>query len=220
MSDLRDKIEGTEAAGVGAGGPGLGCGGGGADYCAADVKQLLEWGCPVLAYARAKGVPLSPMTFKIQGIFQQVSDDLVPDIGNTQKIVVPTIVDQIDVQVDNQNTPAGLDSLTNYFFSLQSGIEVKMKAVGTPRYSVADDFIPIRAFARRYTGWILERTEGIKMDLQATILPLPFAPIAVTFTFQCRTAYWKKLFMMQDEQALQELANCGYDVSCYTIRNS
>lgn len=223
MTNPRDIVEPTpHEAGVGAGpggrrfgerAVGLACGGG--SYVDVSVQELLLWGCPVLAYARAKGVPLSPMTFKCAGTFEQVSQDLVPDVGNSQKIVVPTIVDEIKVQVDNVNTPEGLDSLTNFFFARQSGIEVKMKTVGTPRYSIADDFIPIDAFARKYTGWILELTEGIKLDLQATILPLPFSPIKVTFTFQCRTAYWKKLFRMRDDQALMALKDCGVDVGCY-----
>jgi hypothetical protein len=196
------------------GGVGVGCGPG-SGTCDADVMTLLLWGAPVLAYARAKGIPLAPEEFKVEALFEQVSQVLVSDAGNSQKLVTPTIVDEIHVQVDNQNTPSGLDSLTNFFFSYQSGIEAKMKAVGTPRYSIGDDFIPIKAYHRCYTGWILERTNGIKMDFTATILPLPFAPILVTFTFHGRTAYWKKLFLMRDDQALQALKDCGYDVSCY-----
>lgn len=184
-----------------------------ADDMADDVYGLLRKGSPMLAYAVACGVPLAPWKTSVQGIFATTAVVTVPEVANSTKLVQDTIVDRISYQVQNLNTPTSdFSSFAEYFYSLQSGIEAKLKVVGTPRYAIVDSFTPISLIAGPTGGWILTMDEGLVMDFNATVT-LPFAPLKITFTFECRTTHWAKLIKMDNGTALTNLTNMGYDCS-------
>ena len=174
------------------------------------VYDMLTVGSPRLAYALACGVPLVPYDINCVALFGDVSVVLVPDVGQNVKIVQDQIVREIRFQVQNQTTPAGFDSITNYFFEQESGIEARLKTVGAGGgYNPVPEFTPIKLIAgplRR--GWLLTYTNGLVMDFQATVA-LPF-PVKVTFTFKSETVYWPRLIDMTSYEALQKLKSMGY----------
>jgi hypothetical protein len=198
--------------------PGLGCGPGPDGFApagcptgmAAAVWEMLTLGSPRLAYALACGVPLVPYNIKVAGLFPSTNTTLVPDQGQNVKIVQDMIVREIKFQVQNQNTPGGLDSITNYFFQLESGIEARLKTVGAGGgYNPVPEFQPIATIAGKLRkGWLLTYTNGLVMDFQASV-QLPF-PVKVTFTFESETVYWPRLIDMTSYEALRCLKKMGY----------
>src|SRR5579875_3235646 len=112
---------------------------------AKDVYRYLRLGSPRLAFAAACGVPRVPWSFRVEADFTETSQTEVTQAGNDVKIVQDTFIEEIKVQVQNQNTPGGLDSLTNFFFEMESGIEANMKVVGAGTgYMPIPEFTPLK----------------------------------------------------------------------------
>jgi hypothetical protein len=174
------------------------------------VFDMLVVGSPRLAYALACGIPLVPFDIKCSGLFTDPSVTLVPDVGQNVKIVQDMVVREIKFQIQNQKTPAGLDSITNYFFEQESGIEARLKTVGAGGgYNPVPQFMPLKLIAGPLrTGWLLTYTNGLVMDFQATV-PLPFG-VQVTVAFKSDTVYWPRLIDMTSEEALKKLKKMGY----------
>jgi len=216
-----EKANGT---GLGAGSSGLGAGskglGWGPDRLTAQVYEMLAVGSPRLALAVAMGLPIIPYQFAVVGTFVNQGTTLVPDAGNDVKIVQDTVIDSVDFQVQSGITPQGLDSLTNWFFQYQSGIQAKLKVVsgsqGQAGYQVIPNFTPINLIPNivdKYFNdqkWLLSYTNGIVMDFNASV-PLPFAPVTVTFTFSGRTSYDQKLLDTRNSEAVKKLEQMGYN---------
>lgn len=182
---------------------------------AAAVYEMLQVGSPRLAYALACGVPLVPYDIKVDGLFTDTSVTLVPDKGQTVKIVQDMVVHEIAMQVQNQNPPSGMDSLTDFFFELESGIEARIKTVGAGGgYNPVPEFTPIKTIVGPLKkGWVLTYTNGLIMDFQATV-PLPF-PVKVTFVFKSETVYWPRLIDIDSAKALERLKKMGYVCSAF-----
>jgi hypothetical protein len=187
---------------------------------AAEVYKALRYGSPRLAFAQACGVPLVPFSIRVVGDFPDVAQALSPSDGNTIKIVQDTFISEIKFQVQNQNPPSGLDSLTNFFFELESGIEARLKTIaGGTGYNPVPDFTPIKLISRRLVDeqsgpWLLTYDNGLVMDFQATVLPLPF-PVKVTFVFEGKTSYFPKIIDMSQLQAVKMLKEMGYLCDAY-----
>lgn len=193
------------------------CGaGGGVDP--EQVYSLLKLGSPRLAYAVACGVPLVPWTFNVQADFTSVGQTEVSQAGNNVKIVQDTLIQEIKIQVQNQNTPGGTDSLTNFFYELESGIEANLKIVGAGTgYMPVPEFTPLKHIARKFAcgkEWLLTYNNGVEMDFQATVSPLPF-PVVVTVSFEGVTSAWPKLIDISQSDAVQKLKSLGYLCDTY-----
>lgn len=174
------------------------------------VYDMLTIGSPRLAFALACGVPLVPYQVPVVALFGDTSVTLVPEVGNDVKIVQDFAVKKVVFQVQNQETPSGFDSITNYFYELESGIEARLKIVGAGGgYNPVPVFTPIREIAGDLDRpWLVTYTNGFVMDFQATV-PLPFA-VKVTFSFKGETVYWPRLIDMSSLEALKALKKMGY----------
>jgi len=203
---------------------GLGCAGDSqsAGHCPSGVEpaisklvyELLRAGSSKLAYSVASGFPLVEYAYTLEADFETTSTTTIANVGQDQKVVQDSIIDDVVYQVQNQNTPAGLDSITNYFFELESGIEATMQIVGAGGgYEPYNMFTPIRLMCGPKKMWLITYNNGIVMNFNASIT-LPF-PVTVTFVFRCRTSYWRKLLEMTSYEALCELKEMGYLCKTY-----
>jgi hypothetical protein len=186
------------------------------DAQACAVYELLQAGSPRLAYAMSRGVPLFPYVIIINALFADTSETDITNAGNLPKIVQDTIIDDVDFQVQNQNTPQGFDALTNYFFQLESGIKADVKIIGAGGgYNMIPDFTPLALIKRaiKQPGWLLTWNNGIVMDFHASI-PLPF-PVEITFAFKGRTSYWPRLIDISNDEALRKLKESGFVCDMY-----
>jgi hypothetical protein len=214
MTESTKDLAAARAPGLGCGSPGVpaGC----PSHVVEEVYRLLDLGSPKLAFAVASGAPLVPFYIPVAGLFQTVGQTLVPKNGNPSRLVQDTIIEEIELQVQNQNPPSGLDSLTNEFFELQSGIEATVKIVGPGGgYNPVPDQMPlksIKGYLRR--PWLLTYTNGINVDYFATVSPLPF-PVKVTLTFKGVTSYWKRLIDISPLECLRGLTDMGYLCDSY-----
>lgn len=188
---------------------GLGCPGTGSRLERA--AAFLEAGAPRLALATAWGVPLAPYKIIVPAEFEATDTQQVADVGNAEKLVQEYVIDWISFQVQ---TPTA-ETITNdpigqFFFQYVSGLQAKLRVIGTPRYDVVPDFTPISEIAGPTPAWILTWTNGLKMDFLSTIA-LPEAPVVVTFTFHGRTTHWDKLLSdtMSMTEVLKALEDCG-----------
>ena len=111
--------------------------------------------------------------------------------------------------MQNQDTPSGLDSLTNFFFEQESGILATMQIVGAAGgYQPYNFFTPIKLMCGPKKMWLITYNNGIVMNFNASVA-LPF-PVTVTFVFRCRTSYWRKLLEMTSWEALCKLKEMGF----------
>ncbi len=179
------------------------------------VYEILDMGSPLLAYAVAAGHSLAPFKYPIKGRFPDTLTVSVPQASNPDKVVQDMIVDRITWKLVNENTPTTqFSAQENEFFSRNSGIEAIVKVVGAPRYSVADKFTPVTEIAGKTPGWLLRATNGVTVQLQATV-KLPDSPMSGVFTLHTRTSHWEKILGMSDETAIRRLQQLGYDCSAF-----
>lgn len=184
---------------------------------ASEVYRLLDLGTPKLAYARAMGFTLEPFWILVPALFSNTSVITVPNAGNPSKIFQDTLITEVDYQVQNQNTPAGFDSLTNEFFELQSGIQAQIKVEqGAGSYNPAPDYTPIKLLRKKLLRpWLVGINCGFKMNFKATVT-LPF-PVEVDFVFFGETTWWPKLMDMTALQCLKKLQEMGFVTSIQDV---
>ena len=175
---------------------------------------------PSIALAVARGDQLVPYIANCKASFTDpnVSSVLgvsMEGVNNGPPIVQASVIDHIDYQIDQQNAFAGqtLKSLADFFFGMQSGIEVNLDVFGAPNYSPLPFFTPIRSavgFLKRAwpMGWFLRYNNGIKMDFNASI-PLPSLPVNVCVSFCMWTPADARYVRLTDRDALAQLAECG-----------
>jgi len=152
-----------------------------------------------------------PYSIRVVGPFTDVSQTLVPDVGNDVKIVQDSLIKKIRFQVQSQNPPSGQDSLLNFFYQYQSGILARIKTIaGGTGYNPIPNFTPINLCARELeTPWLLTYNNGIVMDFEASVSPLPF-PLVVTFVFEAETTVFPKTIDMTNMQAIRALQDMGF----------
>lgn len=182
-----------------------------------EVYRLLDLGTPKLAFARAMGFTLEPFHIIVSAPFPTTQTASVPNAGNSSKIFQDTLITEIDYTVTNTATPAGFDSITNYFFAEQSGITAQIKVEqGAGSYNPVPDFTPIRLLRKKVCRpWLLGINCGIKMNFKASVV-LPF-PLQVDFTFYGETTWWPKLMDMTALDALKKLNAMGFATSMQDV---
>lgn len=182
------------------------------------VQAMLSAGSPRLALAVAMGVPLAPWFVPVVATFSTVSQAAANGTASQQKFVQDTLITRISYQMQNLNTPtSNFSSFAANQFALNSGITARMKVTGAPRFTVADDYLPITELVSTCSetcGWVLGDTNAIIMDFQST-MTLPFAPLVVTVTFHGCTTHWSKLVDMSITDALKKLEELGHDIGTY-----
>jgi hypothetical protein len=197
---------------------GLGCPGGPLD---AGVYAMLAAGSPRLALAKAWGVPLAPYLINVRAQFADTDTTDVPDVGSDVKIVQDTLIDAMVVRITNQGSSANenvFQTLSDFFFNFQNGLDVKLDVMGAPRYSVAPKFTPISTIADVVNGqshwpggWILTYQQQLFMSFHANVT-LPDAPLDVCCTFRGWVPTNDMFFDMSNRAALGYLIALGYTV--------
>jgi len=201
---------------------GLGCGDGGMGSLAASVYTMLAMGSPRLALAKAKGIPLAPYMINVRATFPDTSTSIVPDVGSDVKITQDTFIDSMIVRTENQSVTANQNQFqaqSDFYYGIQSGIEVTLDVQGAPRYTVAPKFMPvsnlmdaINGGAHRGMGWILTYQQQLFMSFQAKVT-IPTAPIEVICTFSGWVPVWDELVAMTNREAIKQLReDCGFQI--------
>ena len=182
----------------------------------AGIYAMLAAGSPRLALAKARGVPLAPYIINVRATFSDTTVSVIPDVGSDVKIVQDTLIDALVVRVENQSLTANqnqFQSLSDFFFNFQSGIEALLTVQGAPRYDVVNKFTPLSTIADMVSGgshwpggWVLTYQQQLKMDFNAKVL-LPFAPVEVICTFRGWVPVTASFVTMSTKEALDSLTN-------------
>lgn len=200
-------------------GMGIGVGDGGMGPLAAGVYAMLQAGSPRLALAKAMGVPLAPYIINVRAIFPDTDTTVVPDVGADVKIVQDTLVDALVVRIINESNTANqnqFQTLSDYFYNFQSGIEATLDVVGAPRYSVAEKFTPLGNLCDAVNGdshwpggWILTYQQQLMMSFRTTV-NIPAAPVEVICTFRTWTPTNDMFVAMSNREAMDRLGEIGF----------
>lgn len=197
---------------------GLGCGGDGG-FLSREIAKYLALGSPRLALAVALGVRLAPYLISVRAQFEDTDTTDIPSEGSDVKIVQDTMVDAMVVRLTNQSEIANssvLQTLSDFFFNFQSGIEANLDVQGAPRYTVAPHFTPLSTMADVVVGgshwpggWVLTYQQQLLMAFHASV-SLPFAPIDVACTFRAWVPTGEMFVEMTNREAMQKLEDdCG-----------
>jgi hypothetical protein len=195
---------------------GLGCADDSYGPLAAGVYSMLAAGSPRLALAKARGVPLAPYMISVRAVFPDTSVTLVPDVGSDVKIVQDTLIDSLVIRIQNESTTANqnqFQTLSDFFYGYQSGIEATLDVQGAPRYAVAPKFIPLSVLGDPNNGvghwpggWVLTYQQQLFMSFQAKIL-LPTAPIEVICAFRGWVPVTEAFVSMTNREAINALTS-------------
>jgi hypothetical protein len=203
-----------------------GCGG--LDHWQKSVYELLALGYPRLALARAQGIPFVPYYINVRTTFDNPDRNLNPEVGSDVKIVADTIIQSIDYTITRDRTPQNVfQPQSDYYFSLQSGIEAKINVVGMPRPSIAPKFTPLSTLAKSvgtsghgfpHGIWVMTYQQQLLVDFLARV-QLPDFPTTVVLTFKTLTPATDKFdgVNITDREALIRLRDmCGFCIpDCY-----
>jgi hypothetical protein len=169
---------------------------------------------PQLALARALGVPFAPYILNIQNTFQSTSPLTLNPVSfqNPGSITQPSIVDRMMFEIDQPTAFDGqvLKSVQDFFFGLQSGIAATLDVTGAPRYTVAPFFTPLRTLCAMVNegwpaGWVLNHTQNLVMQFQATQGALLTPPTIVTVSFRLWQPFSNEFVQMTDGEARSQL---------------
>ena len=186
---------------------------------AADVYMFLRLGSPRLALARAWGVPMAPYLVNCRGTFPSVSTSVLTNVDSQQKIVQDTYVDCVVGRITNLSTTANqttLQTLSDFFYNFQNGIDVTCQVVGAPRFSIAEFPTPASTFADMFNGgsrwgngWTLMYQQQLSMQYTPNIT-LPTAPLDLTFSYRSWVPTNDMFIDMTSSQAIQKLRDDGF----------
>lgn len=182
----------------------------------AGIYTMLAAGSPRLALAKARGVPLAPYFVNVRAIFPDTSTTLVPNVGSDVRIVQDTLIDSLIVRIQNESVTANqnqLQTLSDFFYGFQSGIEATLDVQGAPRYSIAPKFTPLSVLADPVSGvghwpggWVLTYQQQLSMSFNAKVA-LPYAPVEVICSFRGWTPVTQAFVTMTNREAIALLAS-------------
>lgn len=198
---------------------GLGCGDGGMGPLASGVYDMLKLGSPRLAYAIALGVRLVPYYVNIRATFDDLSVVDIPTVGADVKIVQDTLFHDIVYKIFNKSMTVNssvLQTQSDFYFNVQSGIEAVFDIQGAPRPSLAPKFTPLANLAdglENFSGWpkgfVLTYQQQPAMSFHASIA-LPYVPIEVVVTLRGWTPQNEMFVDMSNKDAFCGLEECGF----------
>jgi hypothetical protein len=194
---------------------GFGCGDSDFGPLATGIYSMLAAGSPRLALAKARGVPLAPYFVNVRALFPDTDTTLIPDVGSDVKITQDTLIDSLVIRIQNESTTANqnqFQTLSDFFFGFQSGIEATLDVQGAPRYSVAP-FTPLSCLGDPNNGvghwpggWVLTYQQQLLMNFRTKIL-LPYAPIEVVCSFRGWVPVTQAFVSMTNREAITALQN-------------
>lgn len=202
-----------------------GCGGaadaGGDAYGSrrAECDYWLSAGHPRIALAKILGVPFLPYLFNISCTFDSPAITTVPTVGaDVKKLNQDIIIDGIAVSITNDTPPLNVfQTMSDFFFNYQSGIEATLDFQGTPRPSLVPNFTPVRSIGEIINsdypkGWVIAPTQAPVMSFNARIA-LPVFPITVKCTFRGKTPVNDLFVNVTSRDAIEALRKCGVPIS-------
>ena len=180
------------------------------------ILQMAQFS-PQLALALVKRVRFAPFHVNIRTSFVDSTITLNPVSFDGGNISQPSLCDSIEYEINAPNAFPGtqLKSLSDYFYGLQSGIQAKLDVQGAPRYTVTQDFTPIRALFHALGeawphGWVLQYNQIVSMQFQQTI-PVPTYPTNVVATFRLwQPAGTDEFVQMTTVEANRQLQQLGW----------
>ena len=127
----------------------------------------------------------------IRAAFVDTTNTLNPSVFDGGNLSQPSLCDSVEYKIDQPAAFPGtqLKSLSDFFYGLQSGIQVLMDVFGAPRYSITGpSFTPIRALFHSLGdawphGWVLQYNQTVQLQFQQTI-PVPTYPTNIVTTFR------------------------------------
>jgi hypothetical protein len=189
---------------------GFGCGESDFGPLATGIYSMLAAGSPRLALAKARGVPLAPYIINVRATFPDTSTTLVPDVGSDVKITQDTLIDSLIVRIQNESDTANqnqFQTLSDFFYGYQSGIEATLDVQGAPRYSVCG-FTPLSTLGDPNNGvghwpggWVLTYQQQLFMSFNAKVL-LPTAPLEVVCSFRGWVPVTQAFVSMTNREAI------------------
>lgn len=158
---------------------------------AGEVYRLLRLGSPRLALAKAMCVPFQPTNSNIRAVFSATSVTTIPNVAADQQYSQDTDITDVDWIIQNESSTANqneFQTLSDYFYTLQSGIGATIQVGKAPFYAVAPNFTPLktliggicRVIDKR--GWVVGKTQQLTMSFNANVA-IPYAPVEVIVTF-------------------------------------
>ena len=179
-------------------------------------EDFIRAGSPQLALAKAKGATLTPWVMTINAVLPDASTPALAQTSADQ-IIQDTLVTQMTFRLINGGSAntSTLQTMSDYYFNFQSGIQVTLNVGGRPGYPVVENYtdfsIVIDTLCEgrgSIDGWILRDSQFLKMDFRPTIaLPTSNVPINVSVAFKCWTAIGDEWVHMKNRSALDQLAN-------------
>ena len=174
----------------------VGLGKGGAYWSQDDIWSVAQYS-PQLALAKAMRVPFQPFVLTIENTFVDSTTAIsnFQNFGSTpntagNKLIWPSIVDAVTYEIDAPSMNAGNSRQFEeaFYYGLQSGIRATMLVLGSPKYSVAPDFVPLRLLCDNLngawpSGWVLQPNSSVQMQFQQFI-PVPVPPVTVVVGFR------------------------------------
>lgn len=183
--------------------------------CASEVDKWLSRGYPRLALAHALGIPFAPYVFNVKATFGSSATTNVPNVGADVKIVQDTIIDDIVTRIVIARPPANVfDTLSDFFFNFQSGIEATLDVEGKPGFSIAPKFTPLSTLtdivrSACKIGWAMTWQQQVEMAFNCAFA-LPEFPVNVCVTFLGRIPQSEEFSGMTNLTAVQLLkSECG-----------
>lgn len=183
-----------------------------------DVDRWIEKGYPRLALAVALGVPFAPYVLNVKGVFGSAAVTNIPNTGSDVKLSQDVIIDDMMTRIVIARPPANMfQTMSDFFFNFQSGIEATLDVMGTPRYAVAPRFTPLSTLtdivrAHCKLGWALTYRQQLEMAFNAPFA-LPEFPVNVCVTFQGKIPQSEEFVGMTNYTAVQLLrSRCGIDI--------
>jgi hypothetical protein len=148
-------------------------------------------GSPRLALAKAMCVPFQPTLSNVRAVFSATNVTTIPQVAADQQYSQDTDITDVDWIIQNESSTANsneFQTLSDYYYTLQSGIGASIQVGKAPFYAVAPNFTPLknlimgirRVIAR--TGWVVGKTQQITMGFNADVA-IPYAPVEVIVTF-------------------------------------
>jgi hypothetical protein len=198
------------------------------------VWRFLRAGSPRLALAQAKGIAIVPLVVSIRATFPDPSTVDVPAVGlqanqggTPYRLVQDALIDTMIAVVVNKSTTANQNveqTMSDFFYGFQNGLEVTLTVEGQPRYQVVSQFTPLKNVVDMVSGsshwpygWILKPTEQLLMSFHASV-PLPYAPLEVITSFRLWTTV-SDGDIPSNRQAFSELLDLGYQVPDAIVYN-
>lgn len=177
--------------------------------------QWLMLRSPVLALARALGVPFDPLIIPLTTTFSAAGTAVNPDNSQPRPTGYEIMVHATSVDVQDPNAFGGSTwkAERDYYFALTSGLQCTIRIDGGRKW--ANDYFSLKVLVEDKLvapsdPWVIAANQAVRMDFETTTA-LPFAGVTVTVNLIGVTPNAPAFYRMATPTALAKLDALGYD---------